>query len=43
MVTNYALDIIASCGFGVEANSFKDPENVFRKQVLITSSVAAVH
>ena len=26
----YTLDSIATSGFGIESNSFKDPENIFR-------------
>ena len=26
----FALDAIATSGFGIESNSFKDPENIFR-------------
>ncbi len=33
ILTSFTLDCIASCGFGVEANSFKDPNGVFRRMV----------
>ncbi len=33
VLTSYTLDCIASCGFGVEANSFKEPDGTFRKMV----------
>lgn len=32
-MTNFTLDAIASCGFGVEANSFKDPNGIFPTMV----------
>lgn len=34
MMTNYTLDAIATCGFGVEAKCFTDPDSVFREKVL---------
>ncbi len=34
-LTSFTLDCIASCGFGVEANSFKEPNGIFRRMVLI--------
>ena len=34
LTSNYAMDAFASSGFGIEQNSFKDPENVFRKMAL---------
>ncbi len=34
VLTSYTLDCIASCGFGVEANGFKEPNGTFRKMVL---------
>ncbi len=33
VLTSYTLDCIATCGFGVEANSFKDPDGQFRTMV----------
>merc|ERR1739844_240622 len=30
MYGKFALDAIATSGFGIESNSFKDPENIFR-------------
>ncbi len=33
MITSYTLDCIATCGFGVEASSFTQPDGVFRKMV----------
>ena len=30
----FTLDSIATSGFGIESNSFKDPENVFRINAL---------
>ncbi len=33
MMTNYTLDAIATCGFGVEAKSFSEPDSIFRQQV----------
>ena len=33
VLTSYTLDCIASCGFGVEANSFKEPNGTFKKMV----------
>merc|ERR1719350_1064301 len=32
--SKFALDGIASSGFGIESNSFKEPKNTFRTQVL---------
>ena len=32
-MTKYTLDAIASCGFGVEINSFKDPDSIFATMV----------
>ena len=34
MFGKFALDAIATSGFGIETNSFKDPENVFRVNVM---------
>jgi len=31
LMTRFALDVIISTGFGYESDSFKDPENVFKK------------
>ncbi len=39
MMTNYALDSIASCGFGVETNSFKDPDGIFPTMVRQTEVI----
>ncbi len=33
VLTSYTLDCIATCGFGVEAKSFKEPNGLFRKMV----------
>ncbi len=33
-LTSYTLDCLATCGFGVEANSFKEPNGVFRRTVM---------
>ena len=33
MVNKYTLDAIATCGYGVEINSFKDPDSIFARQV----------
>ena len=30
----FALDAIATAGFGIESNSYKDPDNVFRATAL---------
>ena len=30
----FALDAIATSGFGIESNSFKDPDSVFRINAL---------
>ena len=30
MFGKFTLDSIATSGFGIESNSFKDPENIFR-------------
>ena len=30
MFGKFTLDAIATSGFGIESNSFKDPENIFR-------------
>merc|ERR1711892_391243 len=32
--SKFALDGIATSGFGIESNSFEDPNNMFRKMVL---------
>ena len=34
IMTNFTMDAIATCGFGVEANSFKDPDGIFPTMVL---------
>ena len=34
MYGKFALDAIATSGFGIESNSFKDPDNVFRINAL---------
>ena len=34
VMTNFTMDVIAMCGFGVEANSFKDPEGTFPTMVI---------
>ena len=31
MYGKFALDAIATSGFGIESNSFKDPDNAFRE------------
>ncbi len=37
VMTDYTLDIIASCGFGIEANAFDHKkENRFREMVFAT-------
>ena len=33
-LTSYTLDCLATCGFGVEANSFKEPNGVFLRTVM---------
>ena len=33
VMTNFNLDIIASCGFGIEAKAFKEPDSPFRQNV----------
>lgn len=33
VMTSYTLDVIASAGLGIEANSFADREGIFRKRV----------
>ena len=33
LTTAYTTDIIASCGFGMEAKSFSEEENQFREMV----------
>lgn len=32
MMVNFALDAILSSGFGIQADSFKNPDGVIRKQ-----------
>ena len=32
-MTDYTLDAIASCGFGVELNSLANPNNIFKEMV----------
>ena len=39
MMTSFTLDAIANCGFGVEANSFKDPDSIFRKMVNVIRKI----
>ena len=34
MYGKFALDAIATSGFGIESNSFKDPDSVFRMNAL---------
>jgi len=34
LFSKFALDGIATAGFGIETNSFKDPNNIFRLQVM---------
>ena len=34
LTSTFGMDAIASSGFGIEQNSFEDPENVFRKMAL---------
>ena len=34
MYGKFALDAIATSGFGIESNSFKDPDSVFRINAL---------
>ena len=34
LTSTFAMDAIASSGFGIEQNSFKDPDNIFRKMAL---------
>ena len=31
VMTNFTSDVIATCGFGIEANCFSDPNSVFLK------------
>ena len=33
MMVNYTLDSIATCGFGVEINSFANPDGEFKEKV----------
>lgn len=33
MMINYTLDSIATCGFGVEINSFANPNGEFKEKV----------
>ena len=33
MLTTYNLDVICSAGFGIEANSFADPDNKLTEMV----------
>ncbi len=37
-MTSYTLDVIASAGLGIEANSFSQPDGFFRKQVKILTN-----
>ena len=34
ITSTYAMDAFASSGFGIEQDSFKDPDNVFRRMAL---------
>ena len=36
-MTNFTLDVIASCGFGVETNSFQNPNGEFK--VMVSSQI----
>lgn len=33
VMASFTMDVVADCGFGFRANSFKDPDNAFRKTV----------
>ena len=34
LISTYGMDAFASSGFGIEQDSFKDPDNVFRRMAL---------
>ena len=34
LASMFAIDAFASSGFGIEQNTFRDPENVFRKMAM---------
>jgi hypothetical protein len=38
MMTSFTLDVIASSGLGVEARSFKEPNNLIRQKVRLSCS-----
>jgi hypothetical protein len=38
MMTSFTLDVIASAGLGVEARSFKEPNNLIRQKVRLFCS-----
>ncbi len=42
VLTSYTLDCIATCGFGVEAKSFKEPDGIFRKMVIFLGGNVSV-
>ena len=39
----YTIDAIATSGFGIELNSFKDPDSLFRQTALRMARLGFVH
>lgn len=33
VMTNFTLDVISVCGFGIDAKAFKEPNSTFRQRV----------
>ena len=40
LASKFTVDVIASCAFGIEVNSFKDPDNDFQKIARAVTNVA---